>query len=358
MTRHDQREPLLRKCGRYRSDSFLRGLALSDERVCASNTCDRRFPCSGQRFHNRGELWNAWPASRLMWHCIAEVSAPPSGAEWHCDALIMGLAFEPSGPLAQVECPMVRHACVPLLLNWPAWGGAVSMAEPRHQSSSSLQRKKPPWLKLDIPPAQVSLDETPTFIQPVKRQGFLRSISMPVENTHLSSPPCDPRDLRRIALQRQPSITQTIKSSKRVHFERINTVPIKGQRAGRRVPRRRQSLSKIFLSTSTGRSHVPQHTQRLRCFPTPSSQRHLRHFKGPFEATSVARRRIPTQPFDEENIKGAAEPAVSLEQKACRRFGERTRDPPLRSRIDRSRRRRPVFRVGGVPTRPGNAPGV
>ncbi|KAJ8413638.1 hypothetical protein AAFF_G00081450 [Aldrovandia affinis] len=96
-------------------------------------------------------------------------------------------------------------------LSWPAWGGAVSMAEPRHQSSSSLQRKKPPWLKLDIPPSQVSLDELPTFIQPVKRQGFLRSISMPVENTHLSSLAYDPRDLRRPALQRQPSITQTIK---------------------------------------------------------------------------------------------------------------------------------------------------
>ncbi|XP_061086934.1 inactive rhomboid protein 1 isoform X2 [Conger conger] len=121
------------------------------------------------------------------------------------------------------------------------------MAEPRHQSSSSLQRKKPPWLRLDIPPAQLSLDEPPTFVQPVKRQGFLRSISMPVEHTHLSSPPCDPRDLRRTALQRQPSITQTIKSSKKVRFERINTVPIKGQRAGRRVPRRRRSLSKIFL---------------------------------------------------------------------------------------------------------------
>ncbi|KAG7491836.1 hypothetical protein MATL_G00008410 [Megalops atlanticus] len=124
------------------------------------------------------------------------------------------------------------------------------MAEPRHQSSSSLQRKKPPWLKLDIPPTQVSLDEPPTFIQPVKRQGFLRSISMPADNTHLGSPACEPRELRELrrpVLQRQPSITQTIKSGKRVHFERINTVPIKGQRAGRRVPRRRQSLSKIFL---------------------------------------------------------------------------------------------------------------
>lgn len=48
-------------------------------------------------------------------------------------------------------------------------------------------------------------------IQPTKRQGFLRSISMPVETTHLQSPPRDFFDARRPVLQRQPSITQTIK---------------------------------------------------------------------------------------------------------------------------------------------------
>lgn len=48
-------------------------------------------------------------------------------------------------------------------------------------------------------------------VQPVKRQGFLRSISMPVETTHLQSPPRDFFDTRRPVLQRQPSITQTIK---------------------------------------------------------------------------------------------------------------------------------------------------
>ncbi|XP_018617554.1 inactive rhomboid protein 1 isoform X2 [Scleropages formosus] len=91
------------------------------------------------------------------------------------------------------------------------------MAEQRHESSSSLQRKKPPWLKLDIPSAQHSLDESHTVVQPVKPQGFLRSLSVPAENTHPSSPLCDPRDFRdprdqrRSALQRQPSITQTIK---------------------------------------------------------------------------------------------------------------------------------------------------
>ncbi|XP_063046244.1 inactive rhomboid protein 1 isoform X2 [Engraulis encrasicolus] len=124
------------------------------------------------------------------------------------------------------------------------------MAEPRRDSTSSLQRKKPPWLKLDIPTAQMSLDEPPTFVQPVKRQGFLRSISMPVETSHLPSPPRDLFDPRRAPLQRQSSITQTIKSSKRVHFERIHTVPIKGPRAARRSfrsSRRHYSLSRTLL---------------------------------------------------------------------------------------------------------------
>ena len=39
------------------------------------------------------------------------------------------------------------------------------MAEPRRESTSSLQRKKPPWLRLDIPTTQMSLDEPPTFVQ-------------------------------------------------------------------------------------------------------------------------------------------------------------------------------------------------
>ncbi|XP_066544932.1 inactive rhomboid protein 1 isoform X1 [Amia ocellicauda] len=82
------------------------------------------------------------------------------------------------------------------------------MAEPRQDGTSSLQRKKPPWLKLDIPVTQASMEEPPTFVQPFKRQGFLRSISMPAENTRLPSPYGDPR---RPPLQRQPSITQTIK---------------------------------------------------------------------------------------------------------------------------------------------------
>uniref|UniRef100_A0A3P8X1L1 Uncharacterized protein n=1 Tax=Cynoglossus semilaevis TaxID=244447 RepID=A0A3P8X1L1_CYNSE len=121
------------------------------------------------------------------------------------------------------------------------------MAEPRRESTSSLQRKKPPWLRLDIPTAQMSLDEPPTFVQqPIKRQGFLRSISMPVEPSHFQAPPRDFFDTRRPVLQRQSSITQTIKS-RRVHFERINTVPIKGQRAARRSVRKHYSLSRTLL---------------------------------------------------------------------------------------------------------------
>ncbi|XP_062846380.1 inactive rhomboid protein 1 [Trichomycterus rosablanca] len=85
------------------------------------------------------------------------------------------------------------------------------MAEPRRDRTSSLQRKKPPWLKLTIPSAQMSLDEPPTFVQPMKRQGFLRSVSMPVEPSHLASPQRDIFDHRRLALQHQTSITQTIK---------------------------------------------------------------------------------------------------------------------------------------------------
>ncbi|KAI1896024.1 hypothetical protein AGOR_G00090540 [Albula goreensis] len=181
------------------------------------------------------------------------------------------------------------------------------MAEPRHQSSSSLQRKKPPWLKLDIPPTQVSLDEPPTFIQPVKRQGFLRSISMPVENTHLASRPCDLHDLRRPVLQRQPSITQTIKSNKRVHFERINTVPVKGQRAGRRAPRRRQSLSKVFLRSVRAAQRSAAKSLAV-TFTGPPSPRFSGADLGP---CSAGKRPGPRPPLHPTPRPEAASPGIS-----------------------------------------------
>ncbi|XP_064415158.1 inactive rhomboid protein 1 isoform X2 [Latimeria chalumnae] len=81
------------------------------------------------------------------------------------------------------------------------------MSENRRDSASSLQRKKPPWLKLDIP-APVPPPEEMMFVQPIKRQPFLRSVSMPVENTRIISPQ---NEQRRPQLQRQTSITQSIK---------------------------------------------------------------------------------------------------------------------------------------------------
>ncbi|OCT61435.1 inactive rhomboid protein 1 isoform X2 [Xenopus laevis] len=81
------------------------------------------------------------------------------------------------------------------------------MSEVRRDSTSSLQRKKPPWLKLEIPSATVTSEEL-TFVQPFKRQTILRSVSMPVENTRIPSPP---NEQKRPNLQRQTSITQTIK---------------------------------------------------------------------------------------------------------------------------------------------------
>ncbi|XP_011891210.1 PREDICTED: inactive rhomboid protein 1 isoform X1 [Cercocebus atys] len=105
------------------------------------------------------------------------------------------------------------------------------MSEARRDSTSSLQRKKPPWLKLDIPSAVPPTAEEPSFLQvgpgqqglwvppvqyphhdpvaqPLRRQAFLRSVSMPAETAHISSPH---HELRRSVLQRQTSITQTIR---------------------------------------------------------------------------------------------------------------------------------------------------
>ncbi|XP_062444787.1 inactive rhomboid protein 1 isoform X6 [Rhea pennata] len=119
-----------------------------------------------------------------------------------------------------------------------------TMSEVRHDSTSSLQRKKPPWLKLDIPvPVPVSAPEEPPPAQPTRRQGFLRSVSMPAENTRV---PSLPNEVRRPVLQRQTSITQTIRS-RQVRFQRSQTMPIHGHQVGRRSLRKRQSLPRSFF---------------------------------------------------------------------------------------------------------------
>ncbi|CAL8309738.1 unnamed protein product [Boreogadus saida] len=129
------------------------------------------------------------------------------------------------------------------------------------EGSPSLQRKKPPWLQLDIPTIQLTPDDTPTVPQqPAGRTPLAvpRSVSMPVENqTGLSAWEPAPNHYLSPPQERRPSISQTIKSGKRVRFERGNTVPPKGQRGPRRVPtiRRRSCIPKIL---SRRRSSIPK----------------------------------------------------------------------------------------------------
>ncbi|CAM9110382.1 unnamed protein product [Lampetra planeri] len=90
--------------------------------------------------------------------------------------------------------------------------------------SSSLQRKKPPWLKLDIPTIQLTPDDRPrthtgtsytqpstqsTVAQPTKR---LRSVSMPGENPQTCVAALETsNNYLRPPLERLPSFTQSIK---------------------------------------------------------------------------------------------------------------------------------------------------
>ncbi|XP_066869273.1 inactive rhomboid protein 1 isoform X3 [Kogia breviceps] len=140
------------------------------------------------------------------------------------------------------------------------------MGEARRDSTSSLQRKKPPWLKLDIPAVVPPAAEESSFLQvgpgqrglqvqpiqpphwvpvaqPLRRQAFLRSVSMPAEPTCVPSPHQEPR---RPGLQRQMSITQTIRS-RQVRFGRVHTLPLLGAPAARRALTQRSSLSRSLL---------------------------------------------------------------------------------------------------------------
>ncbi|XP_061764882.1 inactive rhomboid protein 1 isoform X4 [Nerophis ophidion] len=120
-------------------------------------------------------------------------------------------------------------------------------------------RKKPPWLKLDIPIIQLTPDETPTHKEPLQRQ---RSVSMPGENSRACQAASETNYLRPPP-ERVPSFPRCKgeHSEKKVHFERVNTVPPKGQRCPRRVPtvRRRSCIPKILTRR---RSSIPKHIFR------------------------------------------------------------------------------------------------
>ncbi|KAK5905663.1 hypothetical protein CgunFtcFv8_001597 [Champsocephalus gunnari] len=75
--------------------------------------------------------------------------------------------------------------------------------------NSSLQRKKPPWLKLDIPSIRLTPDDTPALTQPVKR---LRSVSMPGENPQTCIAALETsNNYLRPPKERLPSFTQSFK---------------------------------------------------------------------------------------------------------------------------------------------------
>ncbi|XP_061564516.1 inactive rhomboid protein 1 isoform X4 [Cololabis saira] len=75
--------------------------------------------------------------------------------------------------------------------------------------NSSLQRKKPPWLKLDIPTIQLTPDDTPAVTQPVKR---LRSVSMPGENPQTCIAALETsNNYLKPPMERVPSFRQSIK---------------------------------------------------------------------------------------------------------------------------------------------------
>ncbi|XP_051959156.1 inactive rhomboid protein 1-like isoform X1 [Xyrauchen texanus] len=88
------------------------------------------------------------------------------------------------------------------------------MSEAEDESTnSSLRRKKPPWLTLDIPSAQNPAEDHNNFLQPVMHSSlYLRSASVPTENIHLRCPPVDPNACRRPSvLRKHQTISQTIK---------------------------------------------------------------------------------------------------------------------------------------------------
>ncbi|XP_066519946.1 inactive rhomboid protein 1 isoform X2 [Hoplias malabaricus] len=85
------------------------------------------------------------------------------------------------------------------------------MAEPDGESIVGQQRKKPPWLQLDIPITHSPMEEQ-NFLQPwVRNSLYLRSASVPTENIQIRCPPVDPNAYRRSSVLSKPSISQTIK---------------------------------------------------------------------------------------------------------------------------------------------------
>uniref|UniRef100_A0ABM5EZG3 Inactive rhomboid protein n=1 Tax=Pogona vitticeps TaxID=103695 RepID=A0ABM5EZG3_9SAUR len=217
----------------------------------------------------------------------------------------------------------------------------------RRDSTSSLQRKKPPWLKLDIPlPAPgVATSEEPASVQPFKRQAFLRSVSMPVENARLPSPH---HEGRRPLLQRQLSITQTIRS-RQVRFERTQTLPVQGRQLGRRPLRKRPSLPRtLFRGTADwfGVSKENDATQKWQ----RKSLRHCSLRYGKLKAQAVREMDLPSQ----DNLSLAStETPPPLYVPPCQLGMQRIVDPLARGRAFRLADDSDGYSMPHTPVTPG-----
>uniref|UniRef100_A0ABM5EZE5 Inactive rhomboid protein n=1 Tax=Pogona vitticeps TaxID=103695 RepID=A0ABM5EZE5_9SAUR len=216
----------------------------------------------------------------------------------------------------------------------------------RRDSTSSLQRKKPPWLKLDIPlPAPgVATSEEPASVQPFKRQAFLRSVSMPVENARLPSPH---HEGRRPLLQRQLSITQTIR--RQVRFERTQTLPVQGRQLGRRPLRKRPSLPRtLFRGTADwfGVSKENDATQKWQ----RKSLRHCSLRYGKLKAQAVREMDLPSQ----DNLSLAStETPPPLYVPPCQLGMQRIVDPLARGRAFRLADDSDGYSMPHTPVTPG-----
>ncbi|KAM6424381.1 inactive rhomboid protein 1 isoform 2-T3 [Liasis olivaceus] len=219
------------------------------------------------------------------------------------------------------------------------------MSEVRRDSSSSLQRKKPPWLKLDIPAAPLlAAAEEPASLQPFKRQTFLRSVSMPAENTLF---PASYHEARRPILQRQTSITQTIR--RLVRFERTQTLPIRGRQVGRRPLRKRQSLPRtLFRGTADwfGVSKESDATQKWQ----RKSLRHCSLRYGKLKPQALREMDLPSQ----DNISLAStETPPPLYVPPCPPGMQRIIDPLARGRAFRMAEDSDGYSMPHTPATPG-----
>ncbi|KAJ7306075.1 hypothetical protein JRQ81_010441 [Phrynocephalus forsythii] len=219
--------------------------------------------------------------------------------------------------------------------------------EVRPESTSSLQRKKPPWLKLDIPlpvPAGAASEEA-ALAQPWKRQAFLRSVSMPAENTRLPSPHYEGR---RPLLQRQLSITQSIRS-RQVHFERTQTLPVQGRQQVRSPLRKRHSLPRmLFRGTADwfGVSKESDATQKWQ----RKSLRHCSLRYGKLKPQVIREMDLPSQ----DNVSLAStETPPPLYVPPCQLGMQRIVDPLARGRAFRMAEDSDGYSMPHTPATPG-----